>query len=66
MHNISIDQNWFHPTKIFFGNSILGDIDSIINSNYPNINEILIVTGKNHLKSNIQFQKIRLVYNKPA
>ena len=61
MPNISINQNnnqnWFHPTKIFFGNSILSDIDSIIHSNYPNIHEILIVTGKNHLKSNIQFQK---------
>lgn len=55
--NKNNDHNWFHPTKIFFGNSVLSQLDSIIKSNYPNINNILIVTGKNHLKTNIQFQK---------
>ena len=62
MANLPLDinkvNNWYHPTKIFFGKSVLlKNIDSIIQINFSEIKEILIVTGKTHLKSNIHFKK---------
>ena len=61
MANLPLDinkiNNWYHPTKIFFGKSVLENVDSIIETNFSEIKEILIVTGKTHLKSNIHFKK---------
>ena len=54
--NHNLDNEWFHPTKLFFGKSILNNIDNIIKSNFPNIDKILIVTGKSHLKTNNHFK----------
>ncbi len=54
--NHNLDNVWFHPTKLFFGKSILNNIDKIIKSNFSNIDKILIVTGKSHLKTNNYFK----------
>ena len=47
--------NWHHPTKVYFGQSVLLQLSKLIEENFPLIKNILIVTGKYHLKSNEYF-----------
>ena len=47
--------NWHHPTKVYFGKSVLLQLSKLIEENFPLIKNILIVTGKYHLKSNEYF-----------
>ena len=47
--------NWHHPTKVYFGQSVLLQLTKLIEANFPLIKNIMIVTGKYHLKSNVYF-----------
>ena len=59
MSNISKNKNpllnWHHPTKIYFGKSVLLQLSKLIEENFPSVKNVLIVTGKYHLKSNEYF-----------
>ena len=58
MSNISTNNNllnWHHPTKVYFGESVLLQLSKLIEENFPSVKNALIVTGKYHLKSNEYF-----------
>ena len=59
MSNISTNikqlLNWHHPTKVYFGQSVLLQLSKLIEENFPSVKNVLIVTGKYHLKSNEYF-----------
>ena len=59
MSNISKNKNpllnWHHPTKVYFGKSVLLQLSKLIEENFPSVKNVLIVTGKYHLKSNEYF-----------
>ena len=58
MSNISTNNNllnWHHPTKVYFGESVLLQLSKLIEENFPSVKNALLVTGKYHLKSNEYF-----------
>ena len=55
--------NWHHPTKVYFGQSALLQLSKLIEDNFPSVKNVLIVTGKYHLKSNEYFNNSIINYS---